>query len=91
MRWTLHEHLPRLLEACAHVAADDAFVLLTAHTTGLPGGTLADMLAGAFRAPPGIEIVDLSLAAESGARLRLGVAIRWPGRAAAPRTRNAAP
>ncbi|HEY2888918.1 MAG TPA: hypothetical protein VGJ17_09900 [Candidatus Limnocylindrales bacterium] len=73
--WTLREDLPELLEACAAIAEEDAFVLLTAHSTGLDPADLADELASAFRSSePSID--ELTLEAESGARLDLGWAVR---------------
>jgi 23S rRNA (cytosine1962-C5)-methyltransferase len=74
-RWTLDQDLERLLAACAAVAAAGAFVLLTAHTTGLDPELLADLVGATFggRAP---EIIPLHLDAESGARLELGWAVR---------------
>lgn len=76
-RWTLDEHLPRLLEACARVGTDDAFVLLTAHTTGLTGEALAESLRSAFPGGTGrCDLAALTLTAESGASLRLGWAVR---------------
>jgi 23S rRNA (cytosine1962-C5)-methyltransferase len=100
-RWTLRDDLPALLAACAAVAADDAFVLLTAHSTGLGGEVLAAMLRDGFpgrRARP--VVTPLSLRAESGASLDLGWAVRLqasgpgtPGRggAGSVSARNAAP
>jgi 23S rRNA (cytosine1962-C5)-methyltransferase len=78
-RWRLAEELPELLLACSRVATDDAFVLLTAHTTGLDETVLADELRGAFGPGLGqaaIETVPLQLEAASGARLELGWAAR---------------
>ena len=76
-RWTLRDDLPSLLQACAAVAAADAFVLLTAHTTGVPVEALATMLREAFP-PRGArpEVAPLTMRAESGATLRLGWAVR---------------
>ena len=77
-RWDLAEALPRLLDACAAVAADDAFVLLTAHTTGLESDELGGALQDAFQPGPGSDLVTelIELTAESGATLPLGVAAR---------------
>ena len=58
---------PELLDACAAVAADDAFVLLTAHTTGLDAGDLANALADAFDPGPGGEIARRADRAVGGA------------------------
>jgi 23S rRNA (cytosine1962-C5)-methyltransferase len=75
-RWRLEDDLPGLLGACAAVAAPGAFVLLTAHTTGVDADELAGALRSAFRgARP--EILPLELTAESGARLPLGWTARW--------------
>lgn len=77
-RWELVDALPDLLEACAAVATDDAFVLLSAHTTGLDVADLGDALVDAFE--PGLEgevvAEPVELVAESGAILPLGVAAR---------------
>jgi 23S rRNA (cytosine1962-C5)-methyltransferase len=77
-RWELADALPVLLDACAAMAADDAFVLLTAHTTGLRADDLGDALVDAFQPGPGGEQVAevIELVARSGAILPLGVAAR---------------
>lgn len=78
-RWRLMDELASLLVACRAVAADDAFVLLTAHTTGVGGDDLARELDSAFgsgRRRASIEILPLALEATSGARLGLGWAVR---------------
>lgn len=76
-RWRLTDDLPGLLAACRDVAADDAFVLLTAHTTGVDGADLAAMLRAAFPSPPArLDGSALGLAATSGAHLDLGWSIR---------------
>ena len=77
-RWELADALPDLLEACAAVAADDAFVLLTAHTTGLAADDLGDALVEAFDPGPGSDVRTewMELKATSGATLPLGVAAR---------------
>lgn len=76
--WRLEADLPELLDACADVSADDAFVLMTAHTTGLDDDRLAGEIRHAFRerGRPAPEIRPLELRAVSGARLPLGTAIR---------------
>ena len=76
--WRLEADLPELLAACAEVSADDAFVLLTAHTTGLDDDRLGGEIRHAFRARGrlALEIRPLELQARSGARLPLGTAIR---------------
>ncbi len=77
-RWELADALPDLLDACAAVATDDAFVLLTAHTTGLAADDLGDALVDAFEPGPGAEIRTewTEATAWSGAILPLGVAAR---------------
>lgn len=77
-RWGLTDALPRLLDACAAAATDDAFVLLTAHTTGLESHELGDALQDAFQPGPGSDLATelIELTAESGATLPLGVAAR---------------
>lgn len=78
-RWRLAEELPTLLASCRAVAADDAFVLLTAHTTGITGDDLADALGRTFgsrRRRALIEARPLVLGATSGARLELGWSAR---------------
>jgi 23S rRNA (cytosine1962-C5)-methyltransferase len=75
--WHLVEALPDLLAACDEVAAEDAFVLLTAHTTGIDGGSLARVVAQSFDARERrLETIELALEADSGARLELGWAVR---------------
>lgn len=77
-QWKLEEELPALLVACRDVAADDAFVVLTAHTTGLAGTALREALRSAFAGRTGatIQAEPLALEANSGARLELGWAVR---------------
>ncbi|GAC1668361.1 MAG: class I SAM-dependent methyltransferase [Candidatus Limnocylindrales bacterium] len=77
-RWDLDDALAPLLDACAALAADDAFVLLTAHTTGLDPDDLGDALVDAFEPAPGSEATteSIELVATSGAILRLGAAAR---------------
>ena len=78
-RWRLVDELPALLAACQTVASDGAFVLLTAHTSGLDGAILSDVLQDAF---PGtgrrFEAVRLGLESEAGEWLDLGWAVRMP-------------
>jgi 23S rRNA (cytosine1962-C5)-methyltransferase len=79
-RWSLRDDLPQLLAACGRVAADGAFVLLTAHATGVDGGVLDDALAAAIPGARGRrEALRLDVAAASGAVLALGWAIRLEG------------
>ncbi|HLO35456.1 MAG TPA: hypothetical protein VK194_05210, partial [Candidatus Deferrimicrobium sp.] len=77
-RWELADALPELLDACAAVATDNAFVLLTAHTTGLDANDLGDALVDAFEPTPGTDVATgpIELTARSGAVLPLGVAAR---------------
>jgi len=75
--WRLLDELPTLLEACRAVAADDPFVLLTAHTTGLDGAMLQDMLRTAFPATrSGLETVAIGVESAFGHRLELGWGVR---------------
>lgn len=75
--WRFETDLPVLLEACAAVAETDAFVLVTAHTTGLEDDWLVGAIREAFpRLARGLEAIPLELEAESGAVLRLGTAVR---------------
>ena len=81
-RWRLVDELPGLLAACRPIATDHAFVLLTAHTTGVTGEDLCDQLRATFGSPPpgralrDIEVLPLVIEATSGARLELGSAAR---------------
>ena len=75
-RWELRDALPDLLDAVAAVAADDAFVLLTAHTTGLTEDDLRDALDDAFHGRGAIAAEPIELVATSGAVLPSGVAAR---------------
>ncbi|MBA2382546.1 MAG: class I SAM-dependent methyltransferase [Chloroflexi bacterium] len=77
-RWELAEALPDLLDACAALATDDAFVLLTAHTTGLDADDLGDALVDAFDPGPEAEVRTeaIALTAATGALLPLGVGAR---------------
>jgi 23S rRNA (cytosine1962-C5)-methyltransferase len=78
-RWRLADALPELLASCSAVAADDAFVLLTAHTAGVGGDDLGVELDRAFASAgrrAAIDVVPLALDAVSGARLELGWAVR---------------
>lgn len=79
-RWELGDELPDLLEAVAAVAADDAFVLLTAHTTGIGEDDLHDALDDAFRGRAEITAEPIELVATSGAVLPSGVAARMIAR-----------
>jgi 23S rRNA (cytosine1962-C5)-methyltransferase len=75
-RWELDDALPALLDACAAIAAPDAFVLLTAHATALAPDDLASDLESAFGIPAELESAELELEAGGGAVLPLGVAAR---------------
>lgn len=77
-RWELAERLADLLDACAALAAEDAFVLLTAHSTGLRAQDLGDALLDAFEPGPGSELTvePIDVTADSGAVLHLGAAAR---------------
>jgi len=74
-RWELGTALPELLDAAASVASDDAFVLLTAHATGLEPDDLGDALAEAFGGGEAAT-EEIVVEAASGAVLPLGVAAR---------------
>lgn len=76
-RWQLDAALPELLDAVAAVAADDAFVLLTAHATGLAPGDLGRALGDAFDGRTAwLNTSTIELTATSGAILSLGAAAR---------------
>ena len=75
--WRLEDDLPELLAGCRSIAADGAFVLLTAHSEDVDGARLGGELRTAFEAgPDAVSVVPLELAAASGARLALGWAAR---------------
>jgi 23S rRNA (cytosine1962-C5)-methyltransferase len=81
-RWRLSDELSGLLSACRAVAADGAFVLLTAHTTGMTGADLAGEVDRAFDYSgfrSSMEIDALALEATSGAWLDLGWSARLAG------------
>jgi 23S rRNA (cytosine1962-C5)-methyltransferase len=85
--WRLEDDLPALLASCRAVAADDAFVLLTAHSESLDGAALGDYLRrgfGEWRRP--VETTSLELIAASGAVLPLG----WAARLRSTRSTRAA-
>jgi 23S rRNA (cytosine1962-C5)-methyltransferase len=76
-RWRLPDDLPDLLAACHEIAADDAFLLLTAHTTGMDGADLAALVRAAVPSPSArFDGSTLELPATSGARLDLGWSVR---------------
>jgi 23S rRNA (cytosine1962-C5)-methyltransferase len=75
--WRLEADLPALLAACRAVAAEDAFVLLTAHGEAVSGDDLAAELGRAFGRRAGeIDVAPMGLTAVSGAALPLGWAAR---------------
>ena len=74
-RWELEAALSELLEAAAAVATNDAFVLLTAHATGLDPDDLGEALTEAFGGGE-IATEEIVVEAASGAVLPLGVAAR---------------
>ncbi|HET7182070.1 MAG TPA: class I SAM-dependent methyltransferase [Candidatus Limnocylindrales bacterium] len=75
--WRLDTDLLGLLRACRAIAADDAFILLTAHSESVDGEALGAMLAAAFETRPGlVDTTPLSLTAASGVTLSLGWAAR---------------
>lgn len=78
-QWKLADELPALLATCRRVATDDAFVLLTAHTTGLDGSVLQAELHQAFGRGGATHVDRLTLDAASGARLELGWSVRHSG------------
>ena len=80
-QWRLADELPALLAACRGIAAEDAFVLLTAHTSGLDGHDLRQALRFSFavRREAALEVMPQELLATSGARLELGWAVRLAG------------
>lgn len=78
--WRLERDLPDLLSACRDLAADGAFVLLTAHSEMLDPDALGSMVRSIFRGrTTGLERVPLDLVATSGAELRLGWTVRFGG------------
>ncbi len=78
-QWKLADELPALLAGCRLVAADGAFVLLTAHTTGLDGSELRDALREAFGGGKSVQVERLTIQAASGAVLELGWSARRSG------------
>jgi 23S rRNA (cytosine1962-C5)-methyltransferase len=78
--WRLDSDLDPLLVDCRAILALDGFLLLTAHTEHVGEDQLAGRLGLALRRAAGdIETGDLRLEATSGARLGLGVFVRWDG------------
>lgn len=75
--WRLEQHLPALLAACRAIAAQGAFVLLTAHSEAIDGSGLASMQRTAFGGrASAAEVIQMDLVATSGAALSLGWAVR---------------
>ena len=75
--WRLEDDLPALLAACRSIAANGAFVLLTAHSEAIDGTRLAEMLHATFGARGrAVSVAPLDLTATSGATLALGWAAR---------------
>lgn len=70
--WRLEEELPALLAGCAAIAAEDAALLLTTHTTGLDGEALAAAVRQALGRRSNVRVEELVIEAASGARLELG-------------------
>lgn len=88
-QWKLVDELPALLAACRQVAADNTFVLLTAHTAGLGGETLVRELREAYESEAKIDGAVLAIDATSGARLELGWGVtRTPASARRPGPRR---
>jgi 23S rRNA (cytosine1962-C5)-methyltransferase len=76
-RWEFASGMGGLMDACLAVAEPDAFVLLTAHTTGWDGPRLAEALERTWGPRLArLDGGDLQLEAESGARLPLGAFVR---------------
>jgi 23S rRNA (cytosine1962-C5)-methyltransferase len=74
-RWELRRALPELLDLVARVSQRDAFVLMTAHTTGVEANDLRDA-ARALADSERIRTSSTTLIATSGAVLPAGVAAR---------------
>lgn len=78
--WRLEDDLPELLAGCRAVAADGAFLLLTAHSEGIDPSGLTAMVRSAFTVgSPALDVAPMTLTAESGAVLELGWAVRLGG------------
>lgn len=83
-RWRLADELPALLAACAAVAGNDTFVLLTAHTAGIAAEDLRAALEAAFRPNVPVEVRPLVLRGTSGVSLDLGWTARFDPRSVRP-------
>jgi 23S rRNA (cytosine1962-C5)-methyltransferase len=77
-RWRLEDELPDLLASCRRIATDDAFLLLSAHTSGLDAADLVAFSRAAFGGAR-IDVGGLGLTAASGAHLDLGLSVRRAG------------
>ncbi len=78
--WRLEDDLPPLLTACAAVIEADGFVLLTAHTPGVDGGRLSQLLDRGLGRPRGVvEAGELAVSARDGRPLELGAFVRRAG------------
>lgn len=80
--WRLVRDLPKLLDMCRQLTADDRrFIVATCHTPGVGPAELAAYLAdgifGHCGQPPASG--RLTLSTESNRRLESGVYARWPG------------
>jgi 23S rRNA (cytosine1962-C5)-methyltransferase len=77
--WQLERDLPALLAGCAAVLAENAFVLLTCHSSGMSPSELQSRLNEALPAARAshLEMEDLYLIASDGRRLHSGVTSRW--------------
>ncbi|MEX2141832.1 MAG: class I SAM-dependent methyltransferase [Pirellulales bacterium] len=77
--WQLERDLPALLARCGALLAENAFVLLTCHSTGITPGELQRCLEESLHAARGndVEAQDLFLIAADGRRLHSGLAARW--------------
>ncbi|MBI2776724.1 MAG: class I SAM-dependent methyltransferase [Chloroflexi bacterium] len=75
--WRLEDGIAELLDACAGIAATDAFWLVSTHSPGWDAGRLARPVASALDLEDAeVEGLDVALTAESGAVLPLGAAAR---------------
>ena len=74
--WTIDRDLVELLDAIRDVSTDDAFVLLTAHATGVRPRDLDAVLRDVFGPSQDIAAEPIELRALSGAVLPLGASAR---------------
>lgn len=78
--WRLSKHLPRLLDLCAELTAEDRrLIVLTCHTPGYGPARLAEMLSAATAHGPlgDVRAEPLWLAAADGRRLPCGAMAVW--------------